>query len=105
MIRDRTGRADSSAEATCLLHEAINRSRFQLGGRSITAGDRLRRLWAVAKHTRHFASRQVHENEFLRLADEVGLIADLGRDADGILRHVIRWAWRGMNPFPRGSLT
>jgi hypothetical protein len=85
--------------------EAINRARHHLSNYSIPATDRLRTLWAVAKHTRNLVTRHAHESEFLRLAGEAGLIGDLGRDADGILRHVIRWAWLGMNPFSRGPLT
>jgi hypothetical protein len=94
-----------AVESICLLDEAINRAGLQLGDRSVPAGQRLRTLWAVAKHTRDLATHDVHESEFLRLAGQIGLIADLGRHADVILRHVIGWAWRGMNPFPKGPLT
>ena len=48
---------------------------------------------------RDLGAGDVVEDEFLTLARNTGLAADLGSDADAGLRHVIRWAMLGQNPF------
>src|SRR5262249_24134028 len=67
--------------------------------RGNTIGDRLRTLWAAVVAARDLAACDVVEDEFLRLASDTGLMADLGRHADTDVRHVMRWAMIGMNPF------
>lgn len=62
-------------------------------------GDRLRTLWAAAVAARDMGASDVVEDEFFKLARDTGLAADLGRHADADLRHVIRWAMLGMDPF------
>jgi hypothetical protein len=57
----------------------------------------IRTFWAAAKNARRFAADDILESEFLRLADETGLTADLRRRED--ISHVLRWALRGLNPF------
>ena len=64
-----------------------------------TVGDRLRTLWAGVAAARDFGAADVVEDEFLTLSRNTGLAADLGHHADANLRHVIRWAMRGQNPF------
>jgi hypothetical protein len=61
--------------------------------------DQMRDFWAGVVAARNYADRDIIEDEFLRLAREVGLARRLGRQADEDLRHVIRWALSGQNPF------
>ena len=67
--------------------------------RSVPVGDRLRNLWAAVFAARDLAACELVENEFLQVARDAGLAIDLGRHADDDLRHVIRWAMLGQNPF------
>jgi hypothetical protein len=48
---------------------------------------------------RDLGATDVVEGEFLRLARDSGLYADLGSHADADLRHIIRWAMLDQNPF------
>jgi hypothetical protein len=52
-------------------------------------------LWRPAT----LGATDVVEEEFLRLARDSGLYADLGSHADADLRHIIRWAMLDQNPF------
>jgi hypothetical protein len=67
--------------------------------RSNPLGERLRALWAAVVAARDLGASDVVEEHFLRLAHDSGLFADLGRNADADLRHVIRWAMLNQNPF------
>jgi hypothetical protein len=67
--------------------------------RSVPVGDRLRNLWAAVVAARHLAASDQIENEFMQVALDAGFETDLGRHADDDLRHVIRWAMLGQNPF------
>ena len=67
--------------------------------RSIPVGDRLRAFWAAVVAGRDLAEGDVILSEFLQLARDTGLAADLGRHADEDLRHVISWAQLDQNPF------
>jgi hypothetical protein len=67
--------------------------------RSYPLGERLRTLWAAVVAARDVGASDVLEAEFLQLAEDVGLFADLGRHAAADLRHVIRWAMLNQNPF------
>jgi hypothetical protein len=62
-----------------------------------SVSDRVRSLWAGVTAARDLAAADMVEREFTALAHEVGL--HLGLHADVDLRHVIRWAMLGMNPF------
>lgn len=62
-------------------------------------GERVKLLWAAVVAARDFGASDVIEKEFLQLAHETGVFADLGRHADADLQHVIRWAFRDLNPF------
>jgi hypothetical protein len=88
----------TSPRATDLLTEAVAYVRPRLEGTN-PIGDRLRTLWAGVAASRYLGSSDVVEAEFLKLAREAGLTADLGHHADADLLHVLRWAMRGMNPF------
>jgi hypothetical protein len=90
------GRVTAPAAAD-MLAEAIAyvRPRLLSGG----AGERVRTLWAGVAAARGLAATDVIETEFLALARDTGLATQLGRHADSDLRHVIRWAMIGMNPF------
>jgi hypothetical protein len=64
-----------------------------------TVGDRLRTLWAGVTAAGDLAAADAIQVEFMTLARDTGLAADLGHHADADLRHVIRWAMLGQNPF------
>jgi hypothetical protein len=80
------------------LEQAIDCVRQYLD-RAFPVGVRLRNLWAAVVAARELASSDVIEAEFIRLAYDAGLTQDLGRHSDEHLRHVIRWAMLGHNPF------
>jgi hypothetical protein len=67
--------------------------------RSNSLGERLRTLWAAVVAARNLGAFDVIEGEFLQLARDTGLVADLGSRADVDLRHIIRWAVLEQNPF------
>jgi hypothetical protein len=67
--------------------------------RSKPVGERLRALWAAAVAARDLGASDVVEKEFFQLAEEAGLVVDLGYHALADLRHVIRWAILDQNPF------
>jgi len=87
-----------SPQAIDLLSEAIAYVRPRLEDAN-PIGDRLRTLWAAAVAARDMGASDMVEDEFVKLACDTGLAADLGRHADADLRHVIRWAMLSMNPF------
>jgi hypothetical protein len=88
----------TSPQTTDLLTEAIAYVRPRLE-RADTIGKRLRTLWAGVVAACDLGASAVVEDKFLKLARDAGLAADLGAHADADLRHVIRWAMLGMNPF------
>jgi hypothetical protein len=103
MGRDRSPRSEVSAPFKSLravdpLTEALAYARPRLEGAN-TIGDRLRTLWAAVVAARDIGPSNLVEEEFFKLARDTGLAADLGSRADADLRHVIRWAMLGMNPF------
>jgi hypothetical protein len=61
--------------------------------------EKVRILWAAVLAARDLGASDVIEDEFMRLALDVGLGRDLGRHADETLRHVIRWGILDRNPF------
>jgi hypothetical protein len=66
---------------------------------SIPVSNRVRNLWAAVFAARDLGASDVIEDEFMRLARDTGLARDLGSHADEDLRHVIRLAMVGRNPF------
>lgn len=84
--------------AVSLLDQAIAKVRPMLE-RPNPAVARVRLLWAAAKHAREFADRYIVVDEFTKLAVETGLAAQLGRQADEDIAHVLAWAVLGKNPF------
>ena len=80
-----------------MLNEAVShvRSHMLCG----TIGERLRTLWAGVAAARDLGAADVIEDEFLALARSTGVAGELGRHAEADLRHVIRWAMLGQNPF------
>lgn len=81
-----------------LVTQAIDYVRPHLD-RSNPIGERLKALWAAVVAARDFGASDVVESEFLQIARDVGLFADLGCHADADLRQVIRWAIRDLNSF------
>jgi hypothetical protein len=71
--------------------------------RSNPIGDRLCTLWAAVVTARDLGASDVVEVEFLQLARDTGLVADLGSRGDADLRHVIRWAMLDQNPFQEAN--
>ena len=59
----------------------------------------VRILWAAVVAARDLGASDVIEDDFKRLALDVGLGRDLGRHADETHRHVIRWGILDRNPF------
>jgi hypothetical protein len=86
------------ASSPSLLSEATNYVRPLLD-RSNPLSERLQTLWAAVVAARDVGASDVVEREFLQLARDVGLYADLGRHAAADLRHVIRWAMLNQCPF------
>jgi hypothetical protein len=91
-----------------LLTQAIDRVRPLLN-REQPLKTRVRVLWAAAKNTRVFAASDVVAAEFIKLARDTGLTADLDDpvrrlSGEETVRHVVSWACRGMNPFETGPL-
>lgn len=82
---------DLLAQASAFLRPRLDRS--------FPISERLKTLWAGCVAARDLGAVDVVEAEFLALAREAGIHADLGRHADEDLRHVIRMAFRGYNPF------
>lgn len=83
---------------TCLITQATTYVRPLLD-RSNPIGEQLQSFWAAVVAARDFGASDVVEAEFLQLARDVGLFADLGSHAAADLRHVIRWAMLNQCPF------
>ena len=67
--------------------------------RPLPINERLKAFWAGCVAARDLGASDAIEAEFLALARETGIAADLGRHAETDLRHVIRMALIGYNPF------
>lgn len=67
--------------------------------RRLPIHERLKAFWAGCVAARDLGPSEAIEAEFLALARETGIAADLGRHAETDLRHVIRMALIGYNPF------
>jgi hypothetical protein len=88
----------SPPQAVDLLSQAIEFVKPHLDP-SLPVTERLRTLWAAVFAARDLAASDVVEDEFLSLAMECALHRDLGYHAEEDLRHVIRWAMLGRDPF------
>jgi hypothetical protein len=80
-----------------LLEQFIGAARPRLAGETSPKAQ-LELLWSYAKASRDFASEDVWRAQFNALAAELGLTAHRRIKQDGI-DHILRWAWRGWNPF------
>jgi hypothetical protein len=81
-----------------LLANAIEFTRCELD-RAKPINDRVRIFWAAVVAARDLGATDVVRDEFLLLAVDVGLFADLGQHADQTIEHLIRWGLFGRNPF------
>jgi hypothetical protein len=81
-----------------LLAQAIEYTRQSLV-RTKPINERVRIFWAAVVAARDFGASDVVRDEFLLLAADVGLFADLGPHADQTLEHLIRWGMFARNPF------
>jgi len=94
------GVAIAFPRAVDLLAQAIEHVRRHLD-RSRPVRERVRMWWAGVAAAHDLAAYDVVEDEFLQIARDSGLIADLGRHGDEDLRHVLRWGLLERNPFGR----
>jgi len=83
-----------------LLGAAIARTAKYLD-RSISVVGRVRSLWAAVATASviNAAADDVLEDEFIKLARQTGLTADLGAHGAGDVRHIVRWGLVDRNPF------
>jgi hypothetical protein len=81
-----------------LLSQAVQIVRRELDP-SLPISERLRTIWAGALAASDLGAVDVVEAEFLALAEECGVLRDLGRTAHTDLVHIIRWAFVGHDPF------
>jgi hypothetical protein len=98
----------TSPLAVDLLNQAIERVRPFLSRRE-PLKTRVCVLWAATKNARGFAAADVLASEFLQLARDTGLVADLDDPVRGLsghdtVWHVVSWACLGINPFETGPL-
>jgi len=70
-----------------------------LADRELSIGERLRELWAAVVAARDLGGADVVAQEFERLAEEAGLLAELGRNGREDVAHVVRWALLDQCPF------
>ena len=83
-----------------LLANAIEYTRCELD-RTKPINERVRIFWAAVVAARSLGATDVVRDEFLLLAVDVGLFADLGQHADQTIEHLIRWGLFARNPFGR----
>jgi len=81
-----------------LLGQAVAFLRPQLG-RSLPIRERLKNFWAGCVAARDLGASDVIEAEFLALGRECEIAEDLGRHGDADLKHLVRMAMLGSNPF------
>lgn len=67
--------------------------------RDIPVVVRIKGFWACAAALRNHAPHEEIKQAFLVLAEQSGLVADLGRHGGEDVRHVLDWALRGRIPF------
>jgi hypothetical protein len=85
-----------------LLANAIEYTRCELD-RTKPINDRVRIFWAAVVAARNLGATDVVRDEFLLLAADVGLFADLAQHppyaAEETIEHLIRWGLFARNPF------
>jgi len=86
------------SRAIDLLAQAIEYTRVELNPAK-PLNERVRIFWAAVVAARSLGATDVMRDEFLLLAVDVGLFADLGQHADQTIEHLIRWGLFGRNPF------
>jgi hypothetical protein len=101
MTADTTRAIDDEAE----ILPRLVRCAEQLVAEAQSTKQQTRVIWAAAKSGRGLAANELIKSEFIALANRCGVIAARGRYVRDDVRHVIRWALRGWNPFERGPLT
>jgi hypothetical protein len=67
--------------------------------RDIPVAIRIKTFWALAEALRHAAPHEQIKQQFTDLAEQSGLITDLGNHGDEDVRHVLDWALQGRIPF------
>ena len=85
-------------KAIDLLEQAVAFLRPRLG-RSLPINERLKNFWAGCMAARDLGASDVIEAEFLALGREYGIAEDLGGHGDADLKHLVRMAMLGSNPF------
>jgi hypothetical protein len=83
------------------LTQVIDQLRPQLA-RDIPVRERIVVIWAVIVESADLGATDVVQDDFQCLAEETGLIADLGRHGREDFEHVLRAGMRGWNPFEKG---
>ena len=67
--------------------------------RDIPVATRIKIFWGLAEALQHTAPHQQIKQTFIIIAEQTGLITDLGHHGDEDVRHVVDWALRGRVPF------
>jgi hypothetical protein len=86
------------SRAVDLLAQAIEYARGDLD-RTKPINERVRIFWAAVVAARNLGASDVVRDEFVQLATEVGLSADLGQHAAETIGHLVRWGLFARNPF------
>jgi hypothetical protein len=81
-----------------LLSQAVAQVRPYLR-RDLPLAARLKAFWAGVAAAADLATTDQVVGDFIELAQQCGLIAELGKHADEDLDHLIGWALKGRNPF------
>ena len=69
--------------------------------RKMNVCQRIRTFWVGVKSARKLTKGNVLASEFTALAEQTGLLADLGYHGRKDLEHVIQWGLRNQDPFGR----
>jgi len=89
-----------------LLAQAIEYTRVELNPAK-PINDRVRIFWAAVVAARDLGAADVVHDEFLLLANDVGLFADLAQHppyaAQETIEHLIRWGLFARNPFGKAT--
>ena len=79
-------------------------TRNRIADRSRPLPERVQTLWSAVYAARALGSADIVAAAFIDLAQNTGLVADLGRYGAQDAAHVIRWALRGLDPFDREAV-
>jgi hypothetical protein len=86
------------------LDQAVALTRNRIADRSRTLSERIQTLWAAVYAARTLGAADIVAAAFIGLAENTGLVADLGRHGAEDVAHVVRWAMRGLDPFDRKAV-